>query len=252
MSRIQLQTVDLTKKPVAPVAQKSASSGTGLFKIPELVLKENSSTYVRLVPQPAGSQNNWTETVPFFYIPGYRTIAISPTQSAILKKAYWALKQEGDNNPEVKLYSKENTKGLNLNPKYRQVFLGFEVGLDAKQKGSIVGIALPANRPGSVAGQLQAGTSLFDAAYSTNFGGQPKYPNLLNPKAGNIVKLSTTGQGLTKTYKADVDAEAPVELVNTENLKPFSEVLNYLSDDEFKKALKVLAGPLAPVIEKVL
>lgn len=212
-------------------------------KLPQMKLSQAGTRYLRLLPQTEDSEDTFSHMLAFVYIDqkklsnytGY--MALTPKQTEFLRiaRAIFA----ADENFRDLLYSRNNRTGIDLMPRYKELFLGF---LQKDPEKQLYVIILPSNGYNPKPTQIQAGTRIKQFPFEKSMSGKLVYGNIFDIEHGRLIKLETSGDGDKTTYTPSVDEEYPLTDPEFDavlsKVIPFSELITYASQKLFLMFLR--------------
>lgn len=203
---------------------------------------EAGKTYpLRLLPQPETGSPDWpvSRTIPYVYvpqsIPGLSgSIPLTAEQLRTLTTVNKLLYGRFRN----KMYTRDNTNGISLREKYRELFFGFVYG-----ENKLEAIMLPAN--GFTAGQatrIQAGTRIKQLCYQKKSNGEPKYGDIFDIDNGWLLAVTVTGSGRNRSYEVEVEDRLPLSESKWDDIlceiPVFDSVINFVPDETILRYIK--------------
>lgn len=213
-------------------------------KLPQLKLSQAGTRYIRLLPQTEESEDTFSHMLAFVYVDSKKIpnhsgyMALTQKQSDFLRTARAIFL--GDDRFRDLMYSRErNPSGIELMPRYKELFLGF---LQKDPEKQLYVIILPSNGYNPKPTQLQAGTKIKQFPFEKSMSGKLVYGDIFDIEHGRLIKLETSGDGDKTTYTPSVDEEYPLtdpefdEVLS--KVVPFSEIITYASQKLFLMYLR--------------
>lgn len=237
---MSLQSINIEAEKAALNKTSSSTNGKSFnFFVNGVEEHEKVGTnYYRLLAQPIGAQKSWYATIPYFYMdktktPGFAGyVALNAESAALLDTLSSALYKHLEFGLRMK--RKTNPGGLDINPKYRNVFLAFNA-TDAEQV--VKPLVLPATNPRLTTGRQQAGTQIVHFLFEVDFRGQAKYKPFTNSDGG-LVKLVVAGSNDRKEYIVSVETDVvPITQKAIDQVRKFEDIIAYANVEDVRAAI---------------
>jgi len=182
--------------------------------IKPLPLKQPGTYLLRFLPQPAGAP--WYRTIPFLWNQKTGYLILTESQAGALGRVEPELR--ADPRFAGLLWSRDNPDGVNIRPRWRYLFMGFDIE-DPNPSVRVIHLA-------------RAGADIVDLG---------KTDDLVDPRRGRSIILNVSGEGPYLKMTAKLGSELP--LTGTLRHLPaqvtnLATVGRYASDEKFDEFLR--------------